>query len=953
MSETLALKPNDTLPVINRTELLKDSQNREFNRLLWTLESDRFSLVDLEDILIQIWESNPKARPYILDFRANFNAWLEQIFVQSKPWITASNDNKKEQNITLTPSVQEELVKTWESEIKSREQELKKLEQKLIQINLISQVASMYKEYLQNIMEAIKFKSIPDIFSKSPNMFKDERYAGQIKVIWEKVRFLDNLVSFLSTLWNYDEVKNLDIGKILNELFVSEKELSENWIMSQPLINWVIHKEARVSWANEWYEEIKRMLLNPNLTIEQAEKIKISIFEKIRRFDELWNDDNWLVFDSWEAISARISSNILENKKLRERPDINDVFTSLESFWNDKKEALLKSLNSWKEWLKGFINWTWLLEKVWFKNEKAKTNFIESLYKNLKENLWKIDDSKVSEELIKKINEQFDFQKTRLPKEKLWELEEKRKEALSNKNISLGVQTLKQESTFMIFEKMFMNKVLENNSNFVENLWKSDNAVNLYRNIEWIWDKVSDKTFNSISVWTQFLTEQIAIMLVSWVIGWVLAKWWWLLMWRIAPASQNLPWALKWTTQTMVEWTWFYFGYTWINGLVHEEKLWEIMKNYSHYDLARTIVFLWVLRSLPLDKAKEMTNIQNSFLNEVKNISLDTTAILWTDIAIRWASMLLTGKEWFKTDVDWNVTPESIWEFLVEELAFIIPLIIWLRQSDKAVASLFENWKKPKITVITKENEFIIQIEWLKKEIRALRQQRNSLRNKWKSSKEVNEELKIKKKEYKQMRDENADILAKSWTWNTDTPTAVLPNQNQPQNPKESSKQPKDTNNQKDNVNMNTWIRSLQDVLNWKNIEDVMKWFDQAKRWLSQKFQELLRDWWDKTKAEEFIRQEVDIKVKELDKAWVKIDPVEWELFIKRFKEERIAEFEQLIKIKEQWGKIPEDMKVSYKWREWDLKLRDVKGMNEYFGEWLKMQDYIPWRGNNHNNDNL
>jgi hypothetical protein len=32
-------------------------------------------------------------------------------------------------------------------------------------------------------MEAIKFKSVPDLFSRSPNMFKDERYAGQIKVI--------------------------------------------------------------------------------------------------------------------------------------------------------------------------------------------------------------------------------------------------------------------------------------------------------------------------------------------------------------------------------------------------------------------------------------------------------------------------------------------------------------------------------------------------------------------------------------------------------------------------------------------------------------------------------------------------------------------------------------------------------------------------------------------------
>ncbi len=37
---------------------------------------------------------------------------------------------------------------------------------------------------------------------------------------------------------------------------------------------------------------------------------------------------------------------------------------------------------------------------------------------------------------------------------------------------------------------MFINKVLENNSKFVENIWKSDNVIPLYRDIEWIWDEV-------------------------------------------------------------------------------------------------------------------------------------------------------------------------------------------------------------------------------------------------------------------------------------------------------------------------------------------------------------------------------------------------------------------------------------------------------------------------------
>jgi hypothetical protein len=206
------------------------------------------------------------------------------------------------------------------------------------------------------------------------------------------------------------------------------------------------------------------------------------------------------------------------------------------------------------------------------------------------------------------------------------------------------------------------------------------------------------------------------------------------------------------------------------------------------------------------------------------------------------------------------------------------------------------------------------------------------LRNKWKSSKEVTEALKVKKREYKQMRDENADILAKSWTWNTDTPTAVLPNQNQPQNNKDTSRQAKDTNNQKDNVNMNTWIRTIQDVLSWRNIEDVMKWFDETKKWLSEKFQELLKNWWDRVKAKELIWREVDNKVQVLAENWIKVDGIEEEWFIRQFKEERLAEFDKLIEIKEKWWSIPDKIDMQIYWmKPWKLELRDVKWMDEFF----------------------
>lgn len=115
-----------------------------------------------------------------------------------------------------------------------------------------------------------------------------------------------------------------------------------------------------------------------------------------------------------------------------------------------------------------------------------------------------------------------------------------------------------------------------------------------------------------------------------------------------------------------------------------------------------------------------------------------------------------------------------------------------------------------------------------------------------------------------------------------------------------------------------------------------MKWFEWIN--LTGKFQELLKNWWDKQKAKELISQEVDIRVKDLENAWVKIDPIEWELFIKKFKEARIAEFEKLLLIKEQWWKLSNEVEMNYKWLKWTLKLWSPEMMDNFFERLVKKQ---------------
>lgn len=69
MSEVL--KNNELAPFIDRSKLLNESKNKEFQRVFSCLQSDRYSLLDVQDMILQIWSASPEAQQYICDFKAS------------------------------------------------------------------------------------------------------------------------------------------------------------------------------------------------------------------------------------------------------------------------------------------------------------------------------------------------------------------------------------------------------------------------------------------------------------------------------------------------------------------------------------------------------------------------------------------------------------------------------------------------------------------------------------------------------------------------------------------------------------------------------------------------------------------------------------------------------------------------------------------------------------------
>ena len=681
----------------------------------------------------------------------------------------------------------------------------------------------MYRSYLESILSNIKLKFISD---------KDEWYEKQINIIETELRNTNNLIQYIDVLWNSDDLINFDTKSLLDKLIVSEEKLAENmWYFDQP-ISFLWNKDHRISTVNNWYEEIKNILSSDNITPWEVENIKINIFNQIRWYDSNWLDDDKHRYNTSEWIRTQISDNILNNHELNKDSKINSSFEFIKSFNSEQKEKLYDALKWWKSWLDQFFKDVWLYRKVWIyrnlwtQNIEEKSDFLDDTFDALNKWLDKIEDSKITDVIKKEINTKIKYLESNINdtnREKTNEAINLLKSSVSDQNLEWALKQIKTETIFKSLERIVISQTLNNNSELVEKIWKTDTWVELYRDIEWIWDKMSDEMFNKISSWTQFLAEQIALMFISWWL-WGLAIKWLSKVWTLWQTTNILKWGFnatniwKLSTLTATEWLTFYTAYSALNWAMNNKEFWDFIEQMNTYDAFRTVVFLWVLRSF------WNTWEKLSF----KNIALDTRNILWTDLLIRstiWDFLWKESVDWFSFKDLKATDVEKIWDFMVKELSFILPLVIWLRMSDKAVATAFANKENPKIEIKPTEAEYIIRIEWLQKEIRIAKQQRDILRNKGKDTKEINAVISEKKNEYKNLRDNKQEFLEP-------TTDKVIQENLINTNQKEAWTKSK----QKDNVNTETWI-----PLKYRNLEKFSK---EAQSW---KIDYVLKDeviWW-------------------------------------------------------------------------------------------------------------
>lgn len=840
--------------------------------------------------------------------KTEFSAWIDRArsYIDSKYSAVEENTNITVENIESETETQEisaeelqELVERWEQELQRINEENnrlnEKIQSKVLQLTLIADISGMYKEYLQSLLWNITFK-----FASQ----KDERYETHIGVIENEIRNITNLTEYLNLLWNSEDLLNIDTEKLLDILIVSEEKLSDTMGYFDQPMSFLWNKADRISSVNAWYDNIKQTLSDPNISEQNISQIRLSIFDKIRSYDGL--DDDKHIYNTSEGIRSRLSNEILNNPDLNQNETIKTSFDLIKNFSETDKQELYDSLNNWESSFSSFLETHNIFTTLQIENPE---DYSEDLFDALTEGQENIDDNQLEWVLKKEIQSKITYLEKNLQnsknKEQIQKQIDQLKLSINSENISHYLNKIKTEVVFKSLERATIFTTLDNNADIVKQIWENNRSVELYWDIEGVWSKLSDETFNSISSGTQFLAEQIAIMAISWWLGNLAMKWVSsaLKLWEATSLLRgwmNLKniWIL-WTN-TVVEWAAFYGVYTWLNGFINEQEASQLFDALNWYDAVRTIIFLWVLRWIT-----SLTQTTHSL--NIKNVSLDTAAILWTDIIIRGTLWELLWKESIKWIDFQNPSASSLkefWEFMVEELEFIVPLVIWLRLSDKAVATTFAGKENPKVEIIPKENEFIVKIEWLQKEIRVLKQSRNILRNKWKDISEINIKINEKKTEYKENREENAKL-----TTEKENSTVILEN-HQLWNKKEGSKK----NNAKENVNAETGIASkyiklekyskeaqsgkidyaLKDDIIWQRLTENWIWknWENIWKWLLEKS-------WFKT--------------------WEKVEPKT------KFEKNAVRQMEKANEVIYQWF-----LDLSWKIKEWRFK-------------WEKINEILKW----------
>lgn len=778
-------------------------------------------------------------------FRKKF--WLPEISEQPKLRESRNTINENwtkiaEYRILKTWVVYKVDVNSWENirldmedfkESTETKEKQEKFERKIWQITLVIETAKVYWEYLASIESNIMLKMLSN---------KDERYVNQIKTISSEISILSNKLDNISKLspGSIEDIFNTDIKKSVDKIFVSERSLPSTFVKYTDNIT----KNPEV--ADKRYAEIRNILINwdspkDNFSNESLHKKRIRVFELLRENDKNWLDDDKHRFNTNIAIQKWLENDILCDWWLRMNEKIRSNFDVITKIKDNPslKLKLVESLKSWKEWVKSFLKEN---------NFKLNENRIEQISKEM---------VKISEEIDKSL-----------------------KEALK-KDPKLDIKTLSVYLKSESLSKLTIFHTLDWNKDTVKSQENTNNALKLYANIEWIWDSISDSKINNCVSWIYEMIKLVIVMRISWWLALRMTEWleWWkVLFWWHEIINKIVT--------TSLEWAAFYWSFNWLVWLLDQPWFKEIKESYNLKDMTRMILFLgvlkWLLRIWNIDKMQ----------NKVWKFTLETWALLWTDVII---------KIWFK---EWiPKTPEDSFEFIKKELMFIIPFLLSLKWLETARVK----WEKIMTEIEILPNHEIKIIQYSKERIsevtrqkRNLEQMRNIERQKRKPDKRelkaFNSKLHEKKQEIATLQQQSKESRSpepESQTWN---------------------------------VNYTVNLREAILKLSSKKLNDTLIWLDKVgieKLKLSDKFEHLLDNFTkdkDFFKAKKEAREIIDAEVTEYLKEITKDKPLnkEEQEIVDRFKENMSIDFVEAIK---QTKEVQNWLREEIDWKFWNIEV--------------------------------
>lgn len=457
------IRHNETWPVIDREKLLRDSQDRELNRLFWVLESDQFSVFDVEDTLIQLWQNNPKARPYIAQFVNSQNSSLESILMRNANNETRENpETTKRLNLykNLTKDLQKSLqdiqkslndstslslramdniawlftddtiFNTYNSSFESIKNQAKNILWRIQEIDINSLTTNQKEVYNKTISELNQILSLKlettwfiqmawNEIDQIPQNLNYTAHAIKWEVIWlyewgkAIITWSIDLLTFMIK-YPFNSKYRQEINKQAEIIYDFVKaELIEQKIQEARQMKWETPEEQQIleryiETLNKEKESLQRIdNLYNNPRYKFLEKYKEVLGENISVSDVVWE---WT-----QAIIMKHPTNdrlVLKIAKPWEVDDIMQEFKNHNLFY----EKWLELSYDWKidknikvpQVLKWEVDWYFYMEKVDWQSLYSKT-LIERYEKQLSpeelKTIWELDDKQVREFLKKRFKE--------------------------------------------------------------------------------------------------------------------------------------------------------------------------------------------------------------------------------------------------------------------------------------------------------------------------------------------------------------------------------------------------------------------------------------------------------------------------------------------------------------------------------------------------------------------